>query len=207
MDTRTSPARLRIEQIQERCARPAAPPSSCRRATRTCRSTCPSAGRRASGHRASPARWRRWSSPPSAPRSSPTAATGCRPSASSPAAASSSSGSRRRLGRAARRLAVRERRARRDGRGRRQRARPGRRAPAARQRSRSAASRCAPISTSSTAAWPERPHAAGGDGLRAPRAARRRIRARASSAQVRAAMRDAGATHHLSRPSTTSPGC
>ncbi len=49
MDTRTSPARLRIERIQEALREPAAPPSSSRRAIRTSPSTCPSAGRRASG--------------------------------------------------------------------------------------------------------------------------------------------------------------
>ena len=65
MDTRTSPARLRIERIQERCARMASPRCWCRRATRTSPSTCRSAGRGGSGCRASPARWARWSSPPS----------------------------------------------------------------------------------------------------------------------------------------------
>ena len=50
MDTRTSPARLRIERIREALAAArAAPPCWCRRATRTSPNTCPSAGRAGSG--------------------------------------------------------------------------------------------------------------------------------------------------------------
>ena len=71
------------------CARKAWPRCWCRRAIRTCRNTCRRAGRRGSGCRASPARWRRSPSRPTPPRCSPTAATGRRPSASSKAAASS----------------------------------------------------------------------------------------------------------------------
>ena len=96
MDTRTSPARLRIERIQDAL-----------RAQGAAAVVMPSSDPHLSEYL--PERWqaRQWASgftgsmatlvvTPERPRSSPTAATGCRPRRSSPAAGSSSCASRRR---------------------------------------------------------------------------------------------------------------
>ena len=180
----------------------------CRRAIRTCPSTCPSAGRRGSGPRASPGRWRPSRSRSTAPPSSSTAATGSRP--------------RRELdgsgielvkvpdagGHAARRLAGRERRSR-------ARRSPStasvlslaRRPAAARRARRAAASACAPTSTSSPPP--------GRIGPAAPRAADLRARRRRGAAVAcrqagAGARRDARGRRHAPPrldASTTSPGC
>ena len=199
MDTRTSPARLRIEQHPRRAARgTAAPPCWCRRAIRTCPSTCPSAGRAGSGlsgftgsvgtlvvtldEAALFADSRYWVQAERRARRQRHRA-GQDPDRRR--ARSTSTGSRANVARGD------------DGRGRRRRARPGGGAPAA-----PTLARCG----IDAAHRPRRPRRAPGPtGRRLPaapvyehaRAARRRSRAPASSPQVRAAMRDAGATHHF----------
>ena len=99
--------------------------------------------------------------------------------------------------RAARRLAVRERRARHDGRCRRQRARPRRR----RASCATTLGQCEIALRSDldvvAAAWPERPTPPAATRLRALRAPEAPHSRAGKLAQVRAAMRDAGATHHL----------
>ncbi len=83
-----------------------------------------------------------------------------------------------------------------DGRGRRQRARPGRGAPARRRARALRHRRCAATSTSSRSPGPSARRRRRARSTSTPRP-RRRIRAPPSSAQVRAAMAAAGASHHL----------
>ena len=89
MDTRTSPARLQHRAHPRRarsqgCAAVLVPSSDPHLSE-----YLPERWQGRQWLRASPARWARWSSRSTRRRCSPTAATGCRPSASSPAAASS----------------------------------------------------------------------------------------------------------------------